>query len=244
MIFNRRRPQPAPEPDWDDPFFVPQPVERWIEPEEIVQRQRRRRGRWRALRHSVVLLLIILLVGGVGVAAGGAVLGRWDLPWSPDVAEQAAVPAAPTTDPTGQPLDCERAVVVPAAAQGTSVEVLNATDRNGLAGEVSDQLEERGFTVGSPGNYADTVAEPAVVLFPSGAEAAALAVAAHLQGAVLRPDDDVEVVTAVLGDDWTGIVEVSRAAEAAQAPQPSVVTCASGSVAEPPASVAPSAPTG
>lgn len=228
MIFNRRRAEPLPEPDWDDPMFVPQPVERWIEPEEIIHRQRRRRGRWRALRHAVVLLLIILVVGGVGVVAGGAVLGRWDLPWSP-VTPQAATSATPSVDP----LDCERAVVVPAAVSGTNVAVLNSTTRSGLAGQVGDALETRGFTVADVGNFSGTTPEAAVVLFPAAAEPAALAAAAHVQGAVLRPDESVAVVTVVLGEGWTGLVDEVSAIEAGQVPQPSLVACAAGSPAAP-----------
>jgi len=237
--FNRSRSAPPPEPDRDNPSWVPQPVERWIEPEEVAERLRRRRGRWRALRHSLVLLLVILVVGGVGVVAGGAVLGRWALPWSPTPADVAAT-AAPTapTAPTA-PLDCERAGVVPAGIEGTSVAVLNATSRPGLAGTVGDELETRGFTVAEVGNYSTPVAEAAVVLFPEGAEPAALAVGLHLQGAVLRFDPTVAGVTAVVGDAWEGPNDAAVAAEAARLPQPSVVTCADGSSA-----VAPPTPTG
>lgn len=224
MIFGRRRPEPEPEPQWDDPMWVPQPVERWIEPEEVAHRLRRRRGRWRALRHSVVLLLVIAVVGGVGIIAGGAVLGRWELPWAPTPRSA----AQPTAEPSVDPLDCERAVVVPAGIQGTSVQVLNATAFNGLAGAVGDELERRGFTVVEVGNSRETVEEPAVVEFPDGSEAAALAVAAHLQGAVLRSAPDVDVVTVLLGDAWIDVTVPEEAAVAAQQPQPSVVTCAEG----------------
>ncbi len=209
-------------------MWVPQPAERWIEPEEIVHRQRRRRGRWRALRHAVVLLMIIIAVGGVGVAAGGAVLGRWDLPWAPAPNNQASA----TAEPSVAALDCEPAVVTPAGVAGTSVEVLNATSSSGLAGTVADELEVRGFTVVDVGNFSGAVAEPAQVLFPEGAEPAALAVAAHLEGAVVVADPQVTVVTAVLGDGWTGIATVDQAVEAAQVPQPSVIACAAGAAPE------------
>lgn len=208
-------------------MWVPQPVERWIEPEEIAQRLRRRRGRWRALRHSVVVLMILLAVGGVGVAAGGAVLGRWELPWTPT---PRSGQAAPSAGPSAAPLACEPAVVVPAGVAGTNVQVLNATSRSGLAGTVGDELEVRGFTVVDVGNFTGSVAEPAQVRFPDGAEPAALTVAAHLEGAVVVPDPSVTVVTAVLGDGWTGIATVDRAVESAQQPQPSVIACAAGAV--------------
>lgn len=239
MKFNRRRSEPTPEPGWDDPLWVPQPVQRWIEPEEVAERLRRRRGRWRALRHAVVLLLVILVVGGVGVVAGGAMLGRWELPWSTTVRDEAAQPTA-SAAPT--PPDCEPAVVVAARAEGTSVAILNATTRSGLAGDVSDELETRGFTVAEVGNYPTPVPEPAVVLFPVGAEPAALAVAVHLQGAVLRSDPAVQVVTAVLGDAWEAPANLEQAAAAAAQPQPSVVACAGGAGGVPP--VQPSTPTG
>lgn len=240
MIFNRRREEPPPGATWDDPLYVPEPAERWIEPEEVAERLRRRRGRWRALRHAVVLLLIITVVGGTGVIAGGAVLGRWDLPWAPEVGRAGAEPTAAA--PTEVPVDCEPAVVVPAGIAGTSVEVLNSTDRNGLAGSVSDELEARGFTVVDVGNASGDRQEAAVVRFPDGAEPAALAVAAHLQGAVLEPAPDLEVVTVVLGELWTGTNPVEIAAEQARQPRPSVVACA-GQPA-PGASAEPTAPPG
>lgn len=240
MIFNRRRDEPPPGATWDDPLYVPEPAERWIEPEEVAERLRRRRARWRALRHAVVLLLIITVVGGTGVIAGGAVLGRWDLPWSPQAGRAGAEPtAAPST---GVPADCEPAVVVPAGIAGTSVEVLNSTSRNGLAGGVADELGTRGFTVVDVGNAAGSRPEAAVVRFPDGAEPAALAVAAHLQGAVLEPAPDVEVVTVVLGEQWTGTNPVEVAEEEARRPAPSVVTCAGQP--SPAASAEPTAPTG
>lgn len=223
MIFGRRRPEVAVEPDWDDPMWVPQPVERWIEPEEVAERLRRRRGRWRALRHTVVMLLVVLVVGGTGVIAGGAVLGRWELPWAPT--PRAAPDATPSAGAVPPP-DCERAVVTPAGAQGTSVRVLNATTRTGLAGAVQDELETRGFVVTEIGNSQLEVPEAAVVTFPAGAEPAALVVAAQLSGAVLRPDPAAPVVTVLLGDAWTGANSIEVAAQLGATPQPSVVDCA------------------
>ena len=172
--------------------------------------------------------MIILAVGGVGVAAGGAVLGRWDLPWSPAPSNQASATAEPST----AALACEPAAVTPAGVAGTSVEVLNATSRSGLAGTVGDELEVRGFTVVDVGNFAGPVAEPAQVRFPAGAEPAALAVAAHLEGAVVVADPQVTVVTAVLGDAWTGVATLDQAVATAQVPQPSVIACAAGAEAE------------
>lgn len=232
MIFGRRRAEPPAEPNWDDPLWVPQPTERWIEPEEVAERLRRRRARWRALRHTVVMLLVVLVVGGIGVIAGGAVLGRWQLPWAPTPV--AAPTASPTVDALAPP-DCERALVTPAAAQGTSVRVLNATNRTGLAGSVQDELEARGLVVTEIGNSQLDVPEAAVVTFPVGAEPAALAVAAQLSGAVLRPDPAAPVVTVLLGDAWTGANSVEVAAQLAATPQPSVVDCA----VPPPVEVAP-----
>lgn len=231
MIFGRKQVDLSPEPDRDDPMWVPEPVERWIEPEEVAERLRRRRARWRALRHALVMLLAVLVVGGLGVIAGGAVLGRWQLPWAP-------TPNAgpePTASAGAAAPDCERVLVTPAAAAGTSAQVLNATDRTGLASEVADELEARGFVVTDVANSRADVVEPAVVTFPVGAEPAALAVAAQLSGAVLRPDPAAPVVTVLLGDGWTAANTVEVAAQLGTTPVPSVVDC----VVPPPAVVAP-----
>ena len=223
MRFGRGRAPVPEEPDWDDPMYVPQPVERWIEPEEVAERLRRRRGRWRALRHAVVMLIVLLVVGGTGVIAGGAVLGRWDLPWAPTPGA-APAPSA-SADPLAPPA-CERAVVTPAVAAGTSVQVLNATDRTGLAGAVADELEARGFVVAEVGNSAADVPEAAVVAFPPGAEPAALVTAAQLSGAVLRSDPAAPVVQVLIGDAWTDLNSLEVAAQLGATPQPSVVDCA------------------
>ncbi len=230
MIFGRRRPELAPEPDWDDPMWVPQPVERWIEPEEVAERLRRRRGRWRALRHTVVMLLVVLVVGGVGVIAGGAVLGRWELPWAPT--PSSAPSAEASLDPLAPP-DCERAVITPASATGTSLRVLNATTRSGLAGTVQDELESRGFVVTEIGNSRLDVPEAAVVTFPVGAEPAALIVAANLSGAVLRQDPAAPVVTVLLGDAWTGTTSIEVASQLGVEPQPSIVDCVAATAPSP-----------
>ncbi|MFC5381964.1 LytR C-terminal domain-containing protein [Aquipuribacter nitratireducens] len=220
MAWGRRRDEPAEQQGWDDPMWVPQPVEQWVTPEVVAERLRRRRGRWRALRHGVVLLLVITVVGGTGVIAAGAVLGRWALPFAPEPQ------AAPSVAPTGAP--CEPAAVQPANVQGTSVTVLNGTDRTGLAGGTADELEARGFTIAEIGNAPREV-EAAVVRYSPVAEPAALVVAANLQGAVLEPDERVDVVTVVLGETWAGLAAPDVAAEAAATPQPSRVRCADGS---------------
>lgn len=220
MRFGRGRAPVPEEPDRDDPMYVPQPVERWIEPEEVAERLRRRRGRWRALRHAVVMLIVLLVVGGTGVIAGGAVLGRWELPWAPTPG------AAPEAAPSEAPPACERAVVTPAVAAGTSVQVLNATDRTGLAGQVADELEARGFVIAEIGNSSAEVPEAAVVAFPAGAEPAALVTAAQLSGAVLRSDPAAPVVQVLLGDGWTDLTSLEVAAQLGATPQPSVVDCA------------------
>jgi hypothetical protein len=227
MAWGRRRPEPAPQQGWDDPMWVPQPVEQWITPEEVADRLRRRRARWRALRHGVVLLLVITLVGGTGVLAAGAVLGRWALPsfLSPSSGEPTAAATAPV-------VECEPAQVQVASAQGTSVSVLNGTTRPGLAGSVADELEARGFSLVDVGN-APRELEPAVVRYPPDAESAAYAVWVHLQDAVMSPDASAEVVTVVLGDTWAGVATLEDVRVLAVEPQPSRVSCADGTAGTP-----------
>ncbi|WP_336922030.1 LytR C-terminal domain-containing protein [Aquipuribacter sp. SD81] len=235
MAFGRRRPEPE-QPRWDDPLWVPQPVEEWVTPEAVADRLRRRRGRWRALRHAVVLLLIIAVVGGTGVVAAGAVLGRWELPFT------GLAGGEPGDSPTGLPTGaaCEPASVTAASAEGTTVTVLNGTALTGLAGRTADELEGRGFTLVEVGN-ADREAEAARVRYPPEAERAALAVAAHLTDEVLEPDPTVDVVTVVVGEPFDGLADREEVVRAAAEPQPSRVTCADGSAGTPAPPPAPSA---
>lgn len=195
------------------------------DPYVAAQHAQRRRRRWRAVWHACVLIVLIGLVGGVGVVAGGAVLGRWELPEVPFLepeVEPSVVAAEPSAAPTPACDPPEVAGVDPGAV---TVRVLNATSTEGLAAGMQAELTGRGFLVSDIGNFSGAVSDPALVRFPPDAEPQAVTVAAHVQGAVLAVDEAADVVTLTLGDGYLGVRPVQEAALLASTPVPSLLGC-------------------
>src|SRR5690606_10581361 len=88
----------------------------------------------------------------------------------------------------------------------TTVEVLNATDINGLAASVSRVLAGKGFTAGATGNYEGTPVATSRVLAPGADDRGAQAVSESLGGVPVVEDASVAAgtVRVVLADDYTG----------------------------------------
>ena len=162
----------------------------WDEDDWEAQQERARRQRLRRVRRQrVVFLVVVLLVLAVGAGAALVVTGRWD-PW----AQEAAAPSASCT-PGAAP-----AVAAPAEVR---LQVLNSTDRRGLAGATADELRRRGFTVTLVGNSdGDALPGVAEVRHAPAAAPAALAVAARLPGAGLVEDPAAVDVVLVLGQGY------------------------------------------
>ncbi|MFC5277137.1 LytR C-terminal domain-containing protein [Brachybacterium sacelli] len=57
---------------------------------------------------------------------------------------------------------------MPLSPAEVTVTVLNGTGRSGLAGETSEQLGERGYTVGDPGNTRESSGPATIVYGPKG----------------------------------------------------------------------------
>ena len=163
-----------------------------------------RRRLWRRRRQRAVFALLVLLVLAVG---GGAAL-LWTGRWQPgeDPTRAAAGPScAPAVE---QPL------LPPAEAP---LEVLNGTDRSGLAAGVAEEMRARGFTVTRVGNAAvDAGPVTAVVRHSPDRLAQARTVAARVPEAQLVEDPAVAVVELVLGDGYQQLL----AEDALVAPPP------------------------
>ncbi|MFC5277118.1 LytR C-terminal domain-containing protein [Brachybacterium sacelli] len=65
-------------------------------------------------------------------------------------------------------LACPEPDAVPLSPAEVTVTVLNGTGRSGLAGETSEQLGERGYTVGDPGNTVSPAVRPRSSTAPRG----------------------------------------------------------------------------
>ncbi|GAB7191636.1 hypothetical protein NUM3379_23440 [Kineococcus sp. NUM-3379] len=198
--------QEGPDDAWDDDSWDPQGHDDgWEEQQELQRRARLRRVR----RQRAVFALVVLAVFALGAAAALVATGRW----SP-FGEQAQ--ARPTCTTPAAP--------APAAPADVRVEVLNSTDRRGLAATVAEELRGRGFTVTRVGNSdGGPVPEPAAVRHAPAAAPAARAVAARLGGAVLVEDPAAVDVVLVLGE---GYQQLAPEDALAPLPPPPAPACA------------------
>ncbi|WP_337062425.1 LytR C-terminal domain-containing protein [Kineococcus sp. G2] len=181
--------------------------------EASYERLHRRRVRLRRRQRAVFAVLVVLVL-----AVGGAAALVWTGRWQPGT-DPVAAPASPTCAPAA-----ERPLPAPAEV---SVEVLNGTDRTGLAAGVAEQLRGRGFTVPDIGN-APVPAGPvtAVVRHPPDLLDPARAVAARFPEAQLLVDPAVTGVELTLGDAHQQLLpEDALVPPAPQAPEGAPPAC-------------------
>jgi hypothetical protein len=100
---------------------------------------------------------------------------------------------------TGAIFDQVRSGDATVAPEDVELVVLNGSGVEGLAGQTAEELEARGFVVRDVGNAPETTTT--VVRYPDGQEAQARTVADQVPGGGVdvELDDDVDVVTLVLG---------------------------------------------
>lgn len=141
-----------------------------------------------------------------------AVIGRTRVPASMvERVEPAPAPAAPTTgkQTASAPAPTQKPLTV-APAQVT-VDVLNGTATNGLAGQAAAALKAEGFGVGTVGNAPAPVGGTVVRYGPQGAEQART-LAAAVPGAVLQADPAAgAAVQLVIGPNYSSVVPVQLA---------------------------------
>lgn len=199
--------------------------------DDLALPQHHRSGAHRARRHPLLVLLVTL--GTVGLASAVLlwallsldVLGVGDelrraggassvAPADPSAAATPAATAVapspepsvvPTTEPGQEPSASEEPSEEPEEVVDRSapLDVLNSTSTTGLAAAAAAELEELGWTTGEVGNYgADEI--DTTVLFPEDSlQATAEAVAEELGVGEVSASDDVDVVTVVLGPDYS-----------------------------------------
>ncbi|NMR18644.1 LytR C-terminal domain-containing protein [Cellulomonas fimi] len=145
--------------------------------------------------HERQAVIFGILIAGLAVAALGGIAVYTDAipsPISRDFTTKAA-----DEGPTGPPPPCPPDGTLPVPYQNVQVNVLNGTDRAGLAGDVAAGLAARGFGVLGTGNAPASVAGVARIGFGAAGVGAAYTLAAHLEGVVLtldgRPDATVDL---------------------------------------------------
>ncbi|MDN5599727.1 MAG: LytR C-terminal domain-containing protein [Brachybacterium sp.] len=177
-----------------------------------VRRRDQRLRRTRRLRATQLTIFSILAVALIAI--GVYAVGELREP----VADPGVI-AQKSFGPEVAELTCPEPDAVPLPPGEVTVTVLNGTSRSGLAGDVSEQLAERGYGLESPGNTRQAAGPATIVHGPEG-YLAAQSVRVQIQGAQLRLDEQQEgsAVQVLIGDGFTGLEEESAAASALEKP--------------------------
>lgn len=177
-----------------------------------VRRRDQRLRRTRRLRATqlVIFSVLAIVVISIGVYAVGELREPVDDP---------GVIAPKTFGADALELSCPEPGALPLPPGEVTVTVLNGTTRSGLAGDVTEQLSERGYQVGDPGNTRKATGPATVVYGPDG-YLSAQAVRVQIQGAQLRLNEKMEgtAVNLLIGDGFTALEEESAAAAALEKP--------------------------
>ncbi|MDQ0707598.1 hypothetical protein QFZ52_000250 [Arthrobacter woluwensis] len=154
------------------------------------------------LRHGVVLVVLLVLVAGAIAAAFALQKGYLNIPQSESTPQRTSV--------------CPAGTITPLKYSAVKVNVFNATDRRGLAGNVAAQLRDRKFLVGAVTNRDLSLNTPVAVVSGKDGHAAALSVQRQFAGSDYyqdgRTDGTVDVIL------FQGFMAVTPVAKLAQGP--------------------------
>ena len=162
-----------------------------VESESVARSRRNRRA-------AITVAVIVALLYGVFYFAAS----YWNTP--PTKATATTSSSCTPTPGTIQPSQI-------------TVNVYNATKRNGLAGSTAKAVKDRGFVVGTVANdpLKKTVTAPAEVRFGPAGEAASKVVMALIPGSVAVKDTRADAsVDLVLGDAFTAVPTPTASASA------------------------------
>lgn len=144
-----------------------------------------------------LVLLFVVFVAGVGWA------------WS------AVTEPFPEAEEAAACIDTELVAGDSVSPGQVLVSVLNASDRDGLAGDTLDALARQGFGIGDTGNAPALEGTPAQIWVADPDSPAARLVASYLGRKVQIIDQEASTpgITVVVGDDFPGVSKGRRAIE-------------------------------
>jgi LCP family protein required for cell wall assembly len=120
----------------------------------------------------------------------------------PGEAGQSATSASTVQSSPSAPSPSAQVEAVTTAPQGITVQVSNSTGESGLAGNATDELEQRGFNVLDPDDYPSSLKATTVFFSPGNEQAAATVASAFTNAPIQRVRGKGQVVQVVLGPDF------------------------------------------
>ena len=184
-------------------------------------RKRKLRRRHKRERQAVIFGGVLAGLAAIGLGAAAVWTGSMESPI--DRAFTTIEPSA-STDVNAPP--CVPPDTLPVPYGQITVHVYNATSRPGLAGGAADLLGQRGFEIGSTGNFALKLRGTARIEFGAEGIAEAYTLAAHLPEAELRYDArDDDVIDLALGAQYRDLVPLEEVALVADEPMRGVAGC-------------------
>ena len=171
----------------------------------------------------VVVGMIVLFAAGYGLSR--VIQGSSSSAPSP-TAEQSS--AAESTSASAEPKPCVTVTVTPGtglpSTSQVTTNVYNATDRTGLAATTAEELQRRGFVIGTIDNdpLGKTVSGVAEIRHGPSGQSAAQLMAFYLPGAVLVDDGRADAtIDTALGAAFTQVAPQSEVESAILKPSPS-----------------------
>ncbi|GAA2720542.1 LytR C-terminal domain-containing protein [Cellulomonas aerilata] len=169
----------------------------------VTDRDRALRRRHKHERQAVVFGVLIAALAVAGLGAVAVWTGGIEGPFSRPFTTKAPTPGASVVPPP-----CPPDGTLPVAYGQIQVQVLNATDRAGLAGDTAAALTARGFGVLATGNSPSPVLGVARISFGAAGVPAAYTLAAHVQGASLVLDNRQDAtVDLAVGSEWVSLLD-------------------------------------
>lgn len=153
--------------------------------QEQIKKARTIRRRKVRERQAVVFGVLAASMGVIGLAAVGVYNGAFALPFDKGFSEKVVA-----QDPVFATA-CLPAETKPVAAGSINVAILNASERSGMAAQLSKSLGERSFKVTSTGN-ADAQRQTTAIYFGVQGIEEAYTLAQHFTNVALILDDSVE----------------------------------------------------
>ncbi len=157
---------------------------------EVVRRHRRE-------RQVVVFGLLLIVVAAISVGAAAVYRGEATGPFDSTFVTSLEDYQSTIT------LVCPPSNTLPLEPEDVAVRVLNGTDTNGLAGALSSELEDRGFTMVGATNWSRTYTDTIRILFGPNGITQAYTVARHFTEVEMVLDNrEGTAIDIIIGEEY------------------------------------------